>query len=103
MTGLQIHMDTSGFKNNPDVQKMFKSVEQGAATTVVAAVEKGLEGKGGKYLVDCAIAKSAEELGPERRRDGYAEWAYDEEKARKLWVESCGLVGLEDDKEEQKL
>lgn len=85
-------------KNHTGLQKQFKSVAQGAATTVYAAVSKDWEGKGGKYLYDCA------EAGPVRPDsdymsidDGYAEWIYDEEKASKLWTESIKLVGLEED------
>ena len=36
-----------------DVVFRMKNVEQGAATTVWAAVANELEGKGGKYLEDC--------------------------------------------------
>ncbi|KAI8668452.1 hypothetical protein NCS55_00871100 [Fusarium keratoplasticum] len=85
-------------RNDPGFQKQLKSVAQGAATTVYAAVSKDWEGKGGKYLYDCA------EAGPVRpdsdymsMDDGYAEWIYDEEKASKLWTESIKLVGLEED------
>ncbi|KAJ4175205.1 hypothetical protein NW754_005625 [Fusarium falciforme] len=84
--------------NHPGVQKQLKSVAQGAATTVYAAVSKDWEGKGGKYLYDCA------EAGPVRPDsdymsldDGYAEWIYDQDKASKLWTESIKLVGLEKD------
>ncbi|KAI8667529.1 hypothetical protein LRP88_00715 [Fusarium phalaenopsidis] len=84
--------------NHPGFQKRLKSVAQGAATTVYAAVSKDWEGKGGKYLYDCA------EAGPVRPDsdymsvdDGYAEWIYDQDKASKLWTESIKLVGLEKD------
>jgi NAD(P)-dependent dehydrogenase (short-subunit alcohol dehydrogenase family) len=84
--------------NHPVFQKRLKSVAQGAATTVYAAVSKDWEGKGGKYLYDCA------EAGPVRPDsdymsvdDGYAEWIYDQDKASKLWTESIKLVGLEKD------
>ncbi|KAM5350886.1 hypothetical protein ACJZ2D_017142 [Fusarium nematophilum] len=100
-TNLAKYMDqaTKDFMgNHPGFQKQFKSVAQGAATTVYAAVSKDWEGKGGKYLYDCA------EAGPVRPDsdymsvdDGYAEWIYDEDKASKLWTESVKLVGLEND------
>jgi NAD(P)-dependent dehydrogenase (short-subunit alcohol dehydrogenase family) len=38
------------------VEKFMKSPEQGAATTVLAAVGKEFEGKGRLYLEDCAVA-----------------------------------------------
>ncbi|UPL04260.1 hypothetical protein LCI18_015194 [Fusarium solani-melongenae] len=85
-------------RNHPGFQKQLKSIAQGAATTVYAAVSKDWEGQGGKYLYDCA------EAGPVRPDsdymsldDGYAEWIYDEEKASKLWTESFKLVGLKKD------
>ncbi|RFU28710.1 hypothetical protein B7463_g7606, partial [Scytalidium lignicola] len=66
----------------------LKTTAQGAATQVWAAVAKDLEGKGGKYL------ESMQEIGgwpgPEARRQdwtcsGYAPYAYDQEKADRLW------------------
>ena len=77
----------------PDVYRYMKSPEQGAATTVWAALAKSLEGKGGKYLEDCQI------IGPwdpatTQMDPGYAPWTYDEEKAAKLWELSLELVGL---------
>jgi len=65
----------------------FKSVEQGAATSVWAAVSKELEGKGGEYLEDVHIGKP--HAGG---RDGYAPHAYDDETARKLWEYSEQVV-----------
>jgi hypothetical protein len=53
-----------------------KSQEQGAATTVYAALAPELEGKSGVYLSDCAI-KTPSKL------------AQDPELAAKLWTVSC--------------
>jgi NAD(P)-dependent dehydrogenase (short-subunit alcohol dehydrogenase family) len=84
----------SGWKDDAVLSKIFKSPAQGAATTTWAAIGKILEGKGGKYLEDCQIMRawtpSDGQWGP-----GYGAWAYDEEKAKKLWDLSLGLVGLE--------
>ena len=95
-TGLQIHMDTSQYKGKPEVERMMKSVEQGAATQVWAAVDKTLEGKGGKFLDDCQVARPVQ-ANAARGSPGYAEYAYDQEAAKQLWVESCKLVGVDDD------
>lgn len=76
-------------------QKAFKSVEQGAATQVLAAVGKEYEGRGGFYMDDCGVARRLaddEQLG----LDGYRSWAYDEVNARQLWKDSLEMVGLED-------
>lgn len=85
------------FKGNLDAMNGMKSVEQGAATSVYAALSEEWKGKGGRFLADC------EEMGPVVEMDmmkgdcGYAEWAYDEEKSKKLWVESSKMVGVEED------
>jgi NAD(P)-dependent dehydrogenase (short-subunit alcohol dehydrogenase family) len=83
----------SGWKQDDVLSKIFKNPQQGAATSTWAAISKSLEGRGGKYLEDCQVigAWTAEngQWGP-----GYAAWAYDEEKAKKLWAISLDLVGL---------
>ncbi|KZL65852.1 short-chain dehydrogenase [Colletotrichum tofieldiae] len=81
---------------DPDIAKWMKTPEQGAATSVWAAVAKEWEGKGGKYLDDVA---EAEEVAPEgwTARPGYAPSAYDPPAEKRLWTESLKLVGLEDD------
>ncbi len=73
------------------------SPEQGAATTVWAAIGKEWETKGGKYLANCAVAEPSVDdsmLVP----TGYAAHAYDEEKEARLWKDSLKIVGLADDK-----
>lgn len=82
--------------NDPEIAKWMKTPEQGAATSVWAAVAKELEGKGGKYLDDVA---EAEKVAPEgwAARPGYAPSAYDPPTEKRLWTESLKLVGLEDD------
>ncbi|PQE31700.1 short-chain dehydrogenase protein [Rutstroemia sp. NJR-2017a WRK4] len=85
-----------GILGNRDLVRQFKSVEQGAATTVYAVLSEELEGRGGVYLEDCQVGKAhREEDGP--WGPGYAEWAYDGEKAEKLWGKSLELVGLGDE------
>lgn len=95
-TGLQTHMDTSSLKGNKDVERLMKSTAQGAATQVWAAIDREWEGKGGLYLEDTQVAKpDAEAKTPGAA--GYAAYAYDEETAKRLWTESCKLVGVQDD------
>ena len=49
-------------------------------------------------MYDCQEAGPARPDSDTMSADnGYAPWAYDEEKAAKLWVESCKMVGLEED------
>jgi NAD(P)-dependent dehydrogenase (short-subunit alcohol dehydrogenase family) len=96
-SGLQKHVpEFEAMWEIPEVKRAEKNVEQGAATTVWAAVEKGLEGKGALYLDDCMVASQMKE-GAELADPGYAGWAFDKEGARRLWRESCGLVGVQEE------
>lgn len=79
--------------NNPDNEKYRKSPEQGAATTVWAALASELHGKGGRYLEDCGIV--TKEIGSSLDlQPGYAPWAYSAENERRLWELSLEMVGL---------
>ncbi|KAF2660451.1 short-chain dehydrogenase [Lophiostoma macrostomum CBS 122681] len=64
-----------------------KTLSQGSATTLVAALDPELEGQSGAYLTDCGVEK--EEL--------VAEWAKDVDGkgAERLWGLSEKLVGEE--------
>ena len=74
---------------------MGKSPEQGAATTVWAAVGAEWRTKGGKYLEDCQISPPVEDKENLSPLDvGYKPYAYDEGAAKKLWGVSNELVGL---------
>jgi NAD(P)-dependent dehydrogenase (short-subunit alcohol dehydrogenase family) len=84
---------------DPKVLGYLKSVEQGAATSVYAALSKEWERKGGRFLADCV------EQGPTRHSenpmyvgdDGYESWVYDEKAASRLWQDSSKMVGLGSD------
>lgn len=65
-------------------------VPTGAATQVWAATSPSLEGRGGLYLEDCAIAGPT----PGDGSAGYAPWAVDAEAAARLWEWSEREVGL---------
>jgi hypothetical protein len=62
----------------------WKTVEQGAATTVWAAVAPELEGVGGRYLDNCAIAEPWTGQG-EVPFGFYAPYALDPDHAERLW------------------
>ena len=101
-TGLRVNLTEEEKKawDTPEIRAYMKNAEQGAATTVYAAVSAEWEGKGGRYLADCVEMKAfREELGndPGFADDGYAKWAYDPEGEKKLWTESARLVGMADD------
>ena len=97
--GSHLPAEQSAMFYQPEVQKTAKSVEQGAATQVWAAVGQEWKDKGGRYLSNMADALSTEEKAKEEgmtymANDGYHAWAYDKEGAERLWRESFGLVGL---------
>ncbi|KAF5655104.1 hypothetical protein F25303_862 [Fusarium sp. NRRL 25303] len=96
-TGLTRHMPPDAFKGMEHIYPMMKSAEQGAATTVWAAVGEAWKHNGGKYLVDCDVAKPAVDGDDKMIGPGYAPHAYDVEKAARLWKDSLKLVGLEDE------
>ena len=94
MTELGRHMDPSLMEKfmTPELKKTMKSPEQGAATTVWAAIGRDWEANGGKYLNDCAVAEPHQQG---QINLGYAPHAYDEEAAKKLWEVSLQLVELQ--------
>ena len=72
----------------------MKSPEQGAATTVWAAISKDWESKGGVYLEDCDVSPPLQAGDVSPLAKGYNPWAYDEAAAKQLWDISNNLVGL---------
>lgn len=78
------------------VSNYWKSPEQGAATTVWAAVTKDLEGQGGKYLDNCQIA-GPHDTTKGNYAPGYAPWAYDVGGASKLWAKTLQMLQLKDE------
>lgn len=69
----------------------FKTTEQGASTSVWAAVGPELTGIGGLYLENCAQAVPATK---DNRFVGVEPWALDAEAAEKLWdlsVKTCAI------------
>lgn len=71
----------------------WKTIPQGAATSVWAAAVATGEEVGGKYCEDCHVAESAEG-GPEvLMRGGVRRYAVDPDNAKALWAKSEELVG----------
>ena len=66
----------------------WKSVEQGSATTIWAALGRELDGAGGLYLEDCNEAVPSEP----GMRNGVKPWAQDPEAARRLWDWSAAAI-----------
>ena len=96
-TNLQIHMPQSvkdRWAEDPNVMAFMKSTEQGAATTIWAALSNDWEGKGGKYLEDCQVAAPFKE--GEGGIRGYKSYAYDQEKEDRLWKLTLETLKLEE-------
>jgi len=74
---------------DPDQEPRFKSIPQGAATTVYAATSPDLDGLGGLYLEDCGIASEAEDP---RQGSGVRPYALDPDRAVALWELSELLI-----------
>lgn len=74
---------------------LMKNVEQGAATSVFAALSPHFDdtGNGGRYLADVGeddpVGSNSYPAGP-----GYAAHVYDEEKEEQVWRISCEAVGV---------
>ena len=100
-TGLQAsHADEPGrliseMIKQEHIAKSFKSVEQGAASVVVAAVGKEYEGVGGFYMEDCGVSPRFPKDAPVGT-PGYMLWAYDEEGEKRLWADSLQMLSLQD-------
>jgi NAD(P)-dependent dehydrogenase (short-subunit alcohol dehydrogenase family) len=83
----------SGGSPEAQFQDIWKSTEQGAATSVWCACAKIWEGRKGRYCED--VGEAGFDGGVEKYKlgePGYAEWAYDEEAERRLWDVSLESV-----------
>lgn len=78
--------------SNEKIRKILKSPEQGAATTVFAAISTAWEGRGGRYLEDCEEAKRGVD-DDEVFGVGYVRQTYDPETEHRLWEDSLEIVG----------
>lgn len=83
-------------KQDKMLLKVLKSPEQGAATTVYAALDKGLEGKGGRYLVNCTEAAQGPD-DSQHSSETYVSHTYSPHNEAELWKDSLKMVGLDDD------
>ncbi|KAH8589533.1 hypothetical protein B0O99DRAFT_599820 [Bisporella sp. PMI_857] len=98
-TGLMQHIDPAlleAWKQDKSAYMAMKSPEQGAATTVWAAIGKEWEKKGGEYLADCGTTTRGND-NHEIGGVGFAGHAYNPENEARLWKDSLKLVGLADD------
>ncbi len=76
----------------------YKTVEQGAATSIWCATSYELDEKGGVYCMDCNIAPVISNFhldGTGQMITGVLPWAIDPDSAEHLWQLSEGLTGIQ--------
>jgi NAD(P)-dependent dehydrogenase (short-subunit alcohol dehydrogenase family) len=94
-TNLSRHMDPEVLRQlRSGGTYAFKSVEQGAATSVLVATSPALEGVGGRYFEDCNQALPVDGTPTElaAMRGGVAPYARDAGLAERLWDLSMTAV-----------
>ncbi len=91
-TNLSRHMDPAVLEQlRTSGAYTYKTIPQGAATSVLVASSPQLEGIGGRYFEDCneaAVVESPDAQTP----SGVAAYALDPENARRLWEVSEALI-----------
>ncbi|MDX2851153.1 SDR family NAD(P)-dependent oxidoreductase [Streptomyces sp. PA03-3a] len=87
-TNLQRHTGGRGSGRVP--ANLIKTVEQGAATSVLLATSPHLEGIGGRYFVDCNETDVIDRRSGSLH--GVARYAVDPDNARRLWTLSQELL-----------
>lgn len=71
----------------------YETVEQGAATSIVAAVAPEFAHSGGHYLDDVQEAYTApDDADLSQHPHGVKEWALDPAIAKRLWTVSADLL-----------
>ena len=101
MTDLQRHLpreemiERGWIDADGKVNELFKSPEQGAATSVWAATSPQLDGMGGVYCEDCDVAAPTDPDSPFARFLGVDAHATDPGQAERLWALSGELTGVD--------
>jgi NAD(P)-dependent dehydrogenase (short-subunit alcohol dehydrogenase family) len=95
-TGLQRHVGGAGYMERAAERfkragSALKTVEQGAATSVLLASSPLLEGIGGRYFEDCKEAPVIHRRG-EAGVGGVAPYALDPDNATRLWAVSLESI-----------
>jgi NAD(P)-dependent dehydrogenase (short-subunit alcohol dehydrogenase family) len=70
----------------------WKTVEEGAATTIFVATSPLLDGIGGRYFENCQEAEIVDPQTGYERQLGVAAYAVDPDIARQLWELSVGML-----------
>jgi NAD(P)-dependent dehydrogenase (short-subunit alcohol dehydrogenase family) len=93
-TNLSRHLDPEALDHLRSLGMRYKSVEQGAATSVLVATSPQLEGVGGRYFEDCNEAEviNSDVTDLSNHRNGVAAYALDPGNAKDLWDISLTLL-----------
>ena len=94
-TGLQKHVDPRAMaaaRRAAGAGDALKTVEQGAATSVLVAVSPLLDGVTGRYFEDCHEAELLTSRAAGDGRHGVAAYALDPSNAERLWAVSEALL-----------
>jgi NAD(P)-dependent dehydrogenase (short-subunit alcohol dehydrogenase family) len=102
-TELARHLDADALPNlvanlNAELAKEgkppfeFKSIPQGAATSVWAGVVAGADEVGGRYCENCHVS-TVTEAQVSRLSEGVRPYALDPQRAKALWAKSEDMVG----------
>jgi NAD(P)-dependent dehydrogenase (short-subunit alcohol dehydrogenase family) len=84
-TGLQRHVAPEFIEQARQAGHHLKTVEEGAATSVLLATSPHLEGIGGRYFEDCNEADVLAERETSDGMHGVAPYALDPVNAERLW------------------
>ena len=90
-TQLGRHIDTGKAAAAMRGQRAVKTVEQGAATSVLLAASPLVEGVGGRYFENCNEAVQVDRRG-EPGQGGVARYALDPANAERLWELSLRMI-----------
>jgi NAD(P)-dependent dehydrogenase (short-subunit alcohol dehydrogenase family) len=96
-TRLQRHVDPEALaraRREAGASTELKTIEEGAATSILAAVSPLVDGVGGRYLEDCNEAAIVASRADSDGRHGVAAYALDPGNAERLWELSELLAAL---------
>jgi NAD(P)-dependent dehydrogenase (short-subunit alcohol dehydrogenase family) len=92
-TSLSRHMDPEELAGlRASGMFRYKTIEQGAATSALAATSPLLEGVGGRYFEDCHEAVVLDPGAAETSGSGVAAYALDPDAAARLWQVSAAAL-----------
>jgi NAD(P)-dependent dehydrogenase (short-subunit alcohol dehydrogenase family) len=93
-TNLSRHMTPEALADLSAARRFtFKTIEQGAATSVLVATSPQLQRIGGRYFENCNEARVLDPNAPNTSTSGVAPYALDPDNANRLWEASLAMLG----------